>query len=66
MSEKRKEVRTYEVRYICDECGSDKVYPTGMVLTSHPPKYPHVCIECAKNYTFKEKYPYTEYETIND
>lgn len=66
MGEKRFKVETYEVKYICDACGSSEVLPTGVALMSSPPQYPHVCKSCGKEYRFRNKeYPYTEYVTID-
>jgi hypothetical protein len=38
------EVRTFTVKLICD-CGGEYVH-NGIVLTSNPPQYPHVCAGC--------------------
>lgn len=64
--ERRRNVKTIEVRYICDECGSIEVEATNMTLWSYPPQYPHVCKMCGKGYTFMKTYPYVEYEYVNE
>ena len=59
MAEIEHEVKTYTIRYLCDECGKGWMKPTGMTLTSYPLQYPHVCSECGRNDTFWDKYPKT-------
>lgn len=63
MSEKRIEVNTYIVRYICDECGEGEMFPTGTCLDSLPPQYPHKCHKCGASKTFIGiTYPRTVYQ----
>lgn len=35
--------------------------PTGIVLTSNPPQYPHRCDRCRAEETFAREYPCLEY-----
>ena len=66
--EKSKQVKVYEIRLYCDECGEEmKEVEPGVVLLSHPPKYAYHCVnsECSsrgkKVYSI-HLYPYTYYE----
>ena len=56
-------VNTYEVDYICDECGKGKMYPTGSLKTVMPPIYTHVCSnrECMANADLDREYPYIKH-----
>lgn len=47
------------VDYQCDDCGEGKMIPTGVVLLSLPPQYPHTCNKCGKQKSFRERYPTT-------
>lgn len=62
---KKREVRTYKVELICDECGVPMEF-TGMMLTSYPPQYPHKCPKCGKHETVFECYPKIEYEYVDE
>lgn len=65
MAEKRTEVKTYVVRYICDDCGEGEMVPTGQCLTSWPAKYPHKCSKCGASATFTgSSYPRTVYKEV--
>lgn len=57
----RKIVRTYSVDKSCDECKKGFMRPTGTVLTSCPPWYPHVCNNCGYKENYRKSYPYFEY-----
>jgi len=62
--EKRIEVATYMVKLICDKCEGE-MKPTGLCLTSFPPKYPHECQNCKNVINISGKtYPHTEYSEI--
>lgn len=63
--EVKKLVKTYEVDMQCDKCG-DKVRPTGVVLSSYPASYPHVCRKCGEHYIFDTTYPHQEYEYVEE
>lgn len=60
---KSKEVKVYQDRLYCDECGEEMEF-TGMCLTSYPPKYPHMCPKCEKRVIMTEIYPIIRYEEI--
>jgi len=63
MPERKKEVKTYKIEYVCDECGEGDMRPTGICLTSNPPQYPHTCTVCGHEKRFRDKkYPLTVYE----
>lgn len=47
------------IDYICDACGNGHMLPSGMILLSDPPKYPHECNKCGAAQTFGTKYPET-------
>lgn len=64
MAEIKQEVKTFEVDYICDECGKGKMRNAGFVLDSNPPQYPHRCKECGAKKTFYHTYPRTVYERV--
>jgi hypothetical protein len=66
--EQRKEVKPIQVDFKCPVCFDGYLRPTGMVLTSNPPKYPHKCngkscgADCYYTETFSGKtYPYIDY-----
>jgi len=66
--EVKKEVKTFEVNYKCDECDNGYMKFGGVVLTSYPAQYTHSCDnpDCDATMTFKgEKYPQTRYEDID-
>lgn len=42
MPETEKPVQTFQVDYLCDECG-EPMRSDGRCLTSYPAQYPHVC-----------------------
>ncbi len=66
--EKSRQVRVYEVRLYCDECGEEmKEVEPGVTLTTFPPQYAYHCVnsKCSSGgraiYTLHH-YPYTRYE----
>lgn len=59
----RNDVKVIQVDYTCPHCGG-KMRPTGEVLTSNPPIYPHKCEDCKYEKQFKKTYPYLDYEEI--
>jgi predicted RNA-binding Zn-ribbon protein involved in translation (DUF1610 family) len=61
MPELSKEVRTYEVSYICDVCGKGELRATGVMLMSNPPRFPHRCNACGAEKIFGSKYPQITY-----
>ena len=63
--EKSRQVKVYEVRLYCDECGEEmKEVEPSMVLTTFPPKYAYHCVnsKCSakgKKVYSTHLYPYT-------
>lgn len=67
MSERFKELKAYNVRYMCDECDGGEMLPTGMCYPTNPPMYPHKCTKCSSGNTFTIQYPTIQYkEVLND
>lgn len=64
MSETKAVVQTVLVQYRCNECDNGTMKPSGIILTSNPPQYPHECNSCFHKQTFLIKYPYTEYKEV--
>ena len=62
---KRREVKTYKVELICDECGVPMQF-TRVVLTSYPGQYEHRCPKCGRVLYPNCSYPITEYEYIDE
>lgn len=60
--EKETELKTFRVQMFCD-CGGE-MKPTGMVLCSNPPQYPHQCQLCYKRATYETTYPHLEYKAV--
>ena len=59
--EKSRQVKVYEVRLYCDECGEEmKEVEPNVVLTTFPPQYRYYCLnpECS----LKGKTIYTNYQ----
>jgi len=63
MGEEIFEVKLYGVRYICDDCGGEML-PTGQILMSDPPRYPHKCLGCKKVVNLTEKYPTVRWKGV--
>lgn len=63
--EKHRQVKVYEVRLCCDECGEEmKEVEPGVVLTTFPPRYAYHCVnpECSSRGRIvydTHLYPYT-------
>lgn len=65
MSEIKREVKTFEVRYRCDKIGCEgEQVPEGYTLLSNPPKYPHKCNQCGTGLIFKVHYPYMDHSYV--
>lgn len=64
--ERRQEVRTFETDYICDTCKIGSMRPTGNVLTTYPPIFPHQCNNnmCKEMASFNVAYPFIEHEPV--
>jgi hypothetical protein len=58
------ELKTVLVKMMCDtpKCAGE-MKPTGSVLTSMPPQYPHQCTICKSNRTYHVCYPEIRYES---
>lgn len=55
------EVRQTQVNQVdekCPVCGNGWMRPTGIVLTTEPPQFPHKCSACGYDQTYSVKYPY--------
>lgn len=50
--------------YACDTCKVGKMTPTGMVLFSQPPLYPHRCDKCDKHLNLSQRYPNLAYRVV--
>lgn len=60
-TERRIPVKTYIVRLFCD-CGGE-MEPTGVALTSHPPRYPHRCTVCGTETSHHTRtFPFVNYD----
>jgi len=59
--EKIRRVKPIQYIMLCDECGNGEMMPTGVVLTSFPEQYQHVCNECGCVKTYNKQYPFIEY-----
>ena len=59
MAERLFAVYPFGVECVCNECNEGRMIPTGMMLPSNPPQYPHKCSkeECGAEQNFTEKYP---------
>jgi hypothetical protein len=67
--EEIKEVQTFQVDYRCPKCNNGYLRPSGTVLTSYPPQYPHKCNNPLCDYveTFRDKsYPFTMFKPTNN
>lgn len=62
---KKREVRTYMVELICDECGVPMEF-TGIVYDSYPGQYEHRCPKCGRTSYPDRSYPIIEYEYIDE
>ena len=52
MSEIKIAVKPFKRVYLCDKCDTPVEF-TGMVLTSCPPQYPHLCPKCKEPITLR-------------
>lgn len=60
---KSKEVKIYQDKLYCDECGEEMEF-TGMALATYPMQYPHKCPKCDNRMTMLDIYPKIRYEEI--
>lgn len=61
------EVKTIQVDYKCPVCKEGYLRPTGTVLASNPPIYPHLCNRapgCAYGENLNVSYPRIEYRPL--
>lgn len=63
MTELRTPIQLVEVDKGCI-CNIGRMRPTGTVLTSIPPKYPHACNRCGRTETYEVSYPYQTHEPM--
>ncbi len=56
MSEELIPVNTFVAQYKCPNCSVFMKF-SGVVLTSNPPQYPHVCPDCGHKETLRKSYP---------
>lgn len=65
--EEKYEVKMVKVDFKCPRCNKGYLRPTGTVLTSYPPQYPHMCdsMDCDYGQTFSVTYPYIDHVPIN-
>jgi hypothetical protein len=61
MPEQEYDLRPVGVRYVCDKCGVGVMTPTGTMLCSYPPQWPHKCDHCGIIENMQEKYPTVRY-----
>lgn len=59
---KEKEVRVFEVKYHCDNCGKEVKF-TGLTNLVNPSKYQHYC-ECGESYWLDGIYPMIKYKEV--
>lgn len=62
--EKKTPVKVFKVRMYCDRCKQGEMVPTGMVYTSLPGQYEHICNCCGYRTTYNIAYPTVAYEEI--
>ena len=62
----RKEVKEYEVDMTCDKCKKGVMRPTGIVLTSYPAQYEHVCTNCGEKELYEVTYPVREIVRVDE
>ena len=59
MAEKATELKVFRIKMFCD-CGGEML-PTGVALSSYPPRFIHQCRLCGTRATYDTSYPYLEY-----
>ena len=60
-----RETRVQQVDQRCPVCNKGWMRPTGIVLTTEPPQYPHKCSSCGYEAVYPMRYPYTVYSENN-
>ena len=51
------QIKTYILKYICDECGSGEMIGSNKSPESAPDKYLHTCTECSTQKLLDKLYP---------
>ena len=51
-------VQTKHIDYRCHKCQHGWMRPTGIVLDTHPPTFPHKCTHCGNEETLNIRYPH--------
>jgi len=66
MPEKKTEVKTFHVVYICDACGEGELQARDGYSNNLGTRWRHLCNKCnaVKDFDYNVKYPHTVYETI--
>ena len=62
--EKKTEVRSFEVTYICDECKEGTMIYIGEITTNWSLKFQHRCEKCFHMQDFDLVYPIIRYEPL--
>ena len=57
------DAKIYVVDMLCEKCKTGVMRPTGIVLTSNPPQYPHKCNYCGNKEVYDTCYPFQKIET---
>ena len=61
---KKREIKTYQVQLICDDCGTPMDF-TGHITSDSPVGFIHRCPKCGRTETQSHSYPITEYEYVD-
>ncbi|MDO4328743.1 MAG: hypothetical protein Q4C66_05345 [Lachnospiraceae bacterium] len=60
MAEIITECKVIRVEMVCDKCMEGMMEPTGLVLTSYPPRYEHRCSVCGHEKMYHVRFPHHE------
>ena len=58
--ENKREIKVYEVKYCCDECGNEVEF-TGTATIHNPTQFEHIC-KCGQTLWLDKQYPIIEYK----
>lgn len=64
MAEMACDCKVLIVSMTCDKCKNGFMEPTGIVLTSYPAKYQHMCNKCGHMQNFYKNYPYQKLVSV--
>lgn len=64
MAKIEKPAQTFIIDELCDACSAGLMRPTGALLMSNPPKYPHRCTVCDAHKSYTVQFPYTEARAV--